>query len=152
MGMAAPETTGFPTSDPGLMKTHMLFKTLAVVAALPLAALAENPDTSSTSKAGTSASAEKMEAKPQTPIKDGIVRKTDAVYIYKAGEPTKVEAKMVAFEGVTVEPNGRVVWASGKEIMLGEGEKVAFDGTLLKEPKAASPDRNAMQGTSGARD
>ncbi len=134
------------------MKTNMLLKTLAVVAALPLAAFAGNPDTSSTSKGGTSDSAEKMEARTEAPIKDGIIRKTDAVYVYNAGESKKVEAKMVVAEGVTVEPNGKVIWASGKEMMLSEGEKVSFDGTLLKEPKAAGPDRNAIQGTSGAKD
>lgn len=93
-----------------------------------------------------------MEAGAALPAQDGIARRTDAVYILKAGKPQKVEAKTTTVEGIIVEPNGRVMWTNGKEVMLTEGQMVGFDGTLLKEPVSAKQDRNAVQSSSGARD
>lgn len=134
------------------MKINAFSKMMAVVAVFPLVAVAESPDDSSPSKQGVGGNKEFLEAGAELPAKDGIVRRTDAVYIYKAGQPRKVEATTTAADGIVVEPNGRVMWSSGKEVMLGEGEMVGFDGALLKEPMAAKPDRDAMRGSSGARD
>lgn len=134
------------------MKTNALSKILAVAATLPLVALAESPDDSSASKQGVSGNREHLEADATMPSRDGIARKTDAVYIYKAGKPQKVEATTTTADGIVVEPSGRVMWSSGKEMMLTEGQMVGFDGTLLKEPMSANPDRNAVQGSAGARD
>jgi hypothetical protein len=134
------------------MKTNLLYKTLAVAAALPLVALAESPDDSSPSKQGVSGNKEHIEAEATLPARDGIARRTDAVYIYKAGKPMKVEARTTTAEGIIVEPSGKVMWNNGKEVMLSEGQMVGFDGTLLQEPTAAKPDRNAVQSSSGARD
>lgn len=137
---------------PAVMKINALSKILAVAAALPLVALAESPDDSSPSKQGVSGNKEFLDSGAALPSQDGIARRTDAVYIYKAGKPQKVEATMKAGDGIVVEPNGRVMWSNGKEVMLTEGQMVGFDGTLIKEPMAAKPDRNAVQGSSGARD
>lgn len=134
------------------MKTTLLCKTLAVAATLPLVALAESPDDSSASKQGVSGNKEYIKADASLPSQDGIARRTDAVYIYKAGKPTKVEARTTTTEGIIVEPNGKVMWKNGKEVMLTEGQMVGFDGTLLKEPMAAKPDRDAVQSSAGARD
>lgn len=130
------------------MKTSALCKILALAAVLPLAARAESPDDSSPSKQGISGNKEHIEAGAFTPSKDAIVRRTDAVYIYRAGKPMKVEARTTAAEGFIVDPSGKVMWKNGKEVMLSEGQMVGFDGTLLHE----APDRNAIQGSSGARD
>jgi hypothetical protein len=134
------------------MKINTFSKMMAVAAVLPFAAFAESPGDSSPTKPGVGANKEHVESGVGQPARDGIMRRTDAVYIYKAGQPQKVEATTTAAEGVVVEPNGRVMWSSGKEVLLGEGEMVGFDGALLKEPAASNRDRDAIQGSSGARD
>ena len=134
------------------MKITFLLKILAVSAAVPLAGVAESPDDSSASKQGTSGNKEHIETPAMQPGRDGIVRRTDAVYIYRAGKPVKVESTTTVADGIVVEPDGKVMWSSGKEVMLTEGQMVGFDGTLLKEPIPAQPDRDAIQGTSGAKD
>ena len=134
------------------MKTNALCKILAVAASLPLIALAESPDDSSPSKQGVGGNKEFLDSGAGLPAQDGIARRTDAVYILKAGKPQKVETTTTAADGIVVEPSGRVMWSNGKEVMLTEGQMVSFDSTLLKEPMAAKPDRNAIQGSSGAKD
>lgn len=134
------------------MKILTLTSAFVLVAALPFAVRAESPDDSSTSKAGTGGNKEHLETKAAPVMKDGIVRRTDGVFVYQNGSPLKVDSVTVVAEEVTVDPVGKVTWKNGKEILLAEGQMIAFDGTLLQEPTAAAPDRDAIQGSSGAKD
>jgi hypothetical protein len=133
------------------MKTNALYKVVALAASFPLIALAESPGDTAPTKQGVSATKDALESSAEATAQNGIARKSDAVYIYRAGQPQKVETTTTVSDGLVVEPSGRVMWTNGKEVMLTEGQMVGFDGTLLKEPKAASPDRDAIQGSSGAR-